>query len=329
MIGAVGTKTISIASMFFCAAVVCQRLWIGLMRKMDMGETAKWYGPQSHQKKSGTPSMGGAVALLLSPAAAAVLVVCFGADLDWTIGVFSFPIGAAAVGLLDDGLKRYSRSSEGLKSLQKLAAQLAVSLPWAVYASRGGLELLPGISIGAMPGVMLLTFLCVGFMNAVNVTDGLDGLAAGCTVISLSMAAVIFTGTARVASILFISIALAFLWHNSNPAELFMGDVGAHFWAGTMLSICVFERSALLIVPLGSIFGIEIITVAVQIFAIRKLKRKVFLMSPLHHHFELKGFKETKVTALFQLAHLLGMAVMLAVISILMQEGGLDVVRSH
>ena len=99
---------------------------------------------------------------------------------------------------------------------------------------------------------------------------------------------------------------MGFLWHNSNPATVFMGDVGAHFFAGLLFAVCVASRSALFIIPLGFLFGLEIISVSIQIFAIRKLHRKVFLMSPVHHHFEMLGWNEKKIVSRFLIVHATG-----------------------
>lgn len=303
---------------FFFIAIFLQRQWISLMERLALGEEIKSYGPSSHQKKRGTPSMGGVAALILIPVIAISLHVIKGYEISVLAKIWIYPAAAALIGLADDSLKRFSHSSEGFKSLQKLFVQVIVTLPWAWIVAQDGLWLTPTFKIDAVISVPLLLFAGVGFMNAVNVTDGLDGLATGASAISLAVfAAVAQNEIARASSIVALAVALAFLWHNANPAQLFMGDVGAHLWAGLLMTLCIVERQALLIFPLGLLFGIEIITVSIQIFAIRRLKRKVFLMSPLHHHFELKGWSETKIVVRFWLIHALGMAVLYAVYSVI------------
>jgi phospho-N-acetylmuramoyl-pentapeptide-transferase len=305
-------KILCLSLAFFSAALYCQRLWIRWMLRFSLGEAIKSYGPKGHLKKRGTPGMGGVVALVLVPFLVAALYALRVATLGSLAKIWAYPLAAAMVGLVDDGLKRWRHSSEGLKSLQKLFLQILVTLPWAYYAARGGLYIAPSWSVGPGIGVALLTFVGVGFMNAVNVTDGLDGLASGAVALSLTAFLFLARGDAAVASsAVALAVALAFLWHNANPAELFMGDVGAHLWAGLLMSLCVAERALILIVPLGFLFGIEIVTVAIQIVSIRKFNKKIFLMSPLHHHFELRGWGETKIVARFWLLHLVGLLVCL------------------
>lgn len=302
---------------FFVAAAAVQRGWIYLMRRYDLGEGTKWYAPETHKKKSGTPSMGGIASLLMTPAAVIVLRWRYGADARWLWTVFSFPAACSLIGLIDDAMKRIRHSGDGLTSMQKLVLQIVAAGAWSLYVASDGIFVSPVLRLHAAIGLPVLIFVGVGFMNAVNVTDGLDGLAISPVIVSLIMAAAQMDETARAASSLWIAVASAFLWHNSHPAALFMGDVGSHFWAGLLLALCTAEKQLLLIVPLGFIFGVEIITVSIQIVAIRRFKRKVFLMSPLHHHFELKGYKETKIVSLFTLAHALGMTALLAVVKML------------
>jgi phospho-N-acetylmuramoyl-pentapeptide-transferase len=237
-----------------------------------------------------------------------------------------YPALSAFVGLADDFLKSGRRSSEGLRSLQKLFLQIAVTVPWACAAASDGVYLLPWLMIGPSIGIPLLVFLGVGLQNAVNVTDGLDGLAGGAIAISLASVP-LWSGTDSAVSAAAIGLAviLAFLWHNANPAQVFMGDVGSHLWAGLLISLCVEARSLLCIFPMAFIFGVEIVTVAVQIVAIRKFGRKVFRMSPLHHHFELLGWSEPKIVSRFWLAHTVGMTMTMVFIEMIWGRGRPDV----
>lgn len=304
-----GDRMIALSLVFFAASAALVRSWITAARFLGMGEAIKDYGPQTHKKKRGTPNMGGVAAFALVP----FIVFAarwFGiADTGQMSYIWTYPALSALVGLADDLLKRRSRSSEGLKSLQKLFLQIVVTVPWAYVVSHDGVYLLPWLKLSQAAGMPLLIFLGVGVQNAVNVTDGLDGLAGGAVAISLA-SVLIWADSAPVAlsSALGLAIILAFLWYNSNPAEVFMGDVGSHLWAGLLISLCVASRSLLYLIPISFIFGVEIATVAVQIVAIRKFERKVFKMSPLHHHFELSGWSEPKIVTRFWLAHLVGMS---------------------
>jgi phospho-N-acetylmuramoyl-pentapeptide-transferase len=315
-------KTLCLGLIFFAAAAFLGHLWIVLMRGIGVGEAIKDYGPDGHKKKKGTPGMGGVVALALSPAAAAAVYLCgLGGRRDILV-IWSLPALAGLVGLIDDLLKAFRASSEGLKSLQKLFLQIIACAAWAYFAARGGVFLLPGFSLPPSAGVPLLVLFSVGALNAVNVTDGLDGLAAGAVVISL-VSAFLWTdkSPALASAAIGISVAMAFLWHNSNPALVFMGDVGSHFWGGLLASLCVRANSLIFLLPVCFLFGVELITSAIQIFTIRAFGRKVFKMSPLHHHYEIGGMKEPQIVARFMIVHALGIAVILILIETLRQGG--------
>jgi phospho-N-acetylmuramoyl-pentapeptide-transferase len=305
-------KILCISLALFSVSIYCQSVWIGWMRRLNLGQAIKSYGPRGHLKKIGTPSMGGMVALLMALFLIA-MSYCFGAaKLTGMVAVWSYPILASLVGLTDDMLKLMGKSSEGLSSLQKLIFQIAVTIPWAVWAAKGGVHLSPSIEIGPAYGVPLLAFLGVGILNAVNVTDGLDGLAGGALTISFAALLMISrTPSVTLSAAAGLAVLAAFLWHNSNPADLFMGDVGAHLWAGLLLTLCIESKFLLLIFPAGFLFGVEIAAVAIQIVALRWFGRKVFRMSPLHHHFELCGWEEPKIVWRFCVAHLVGMAALL------------------
>ncbi|MCE5202518.1 MAG: phospho-N-acetylmuramoyl-pentapeptide-transferase [Synergistaceae bacterium] len=301
--------------------IFLQSIWMAKMHGLKIEQVTKLYGPSWHEKtKMGTPTMGGIVFIPVL-----VLSLCAAGYIDKSISfeaavrIVTYPVLAAAVGFLDDWLKYSRHSSDGLKSMEKLLLQAAVTIPWAVWAVPGSLELLPGFVINRIAAVVLVAFAGIGLQNAVNVTDGLDGLAAGCSFISFAGALVFLGGepavTMTIASA--CGICLGFLWHNANPASVFMGDVGAHFFAGLLLSLCVYSGFLLLIIPLGFIFGVEIISVAIQIIAIRKFKKKIFLMSPVHHHFEMLGWKETQIVTRFWIVHIAGMCLCMVLLFLL------------
>ncbi|MDR1966690.1 MAG: phospho-N-acetylmuramoyl-pentapeptide-transferase [Synergistaceae bacterium] len=303
-------KAMCLSLIFFAASVYFQGIWIRAMRYLRAGEAIKDYGPPGHKKKRGTPSMGGIVAFIMSPAIAAAICYCGMSGRSEMIYIWSYPLLTGGVGLADDLLKNAGRSSEGLRSLQKLFLQTAVSVPWAWHMAGKGIALVPGSALPFGLGLPLLVLVGVGMQNAVNVTDGLDGLAGGAVAISLSMMfawahdqAVLASASAALA------VVLAFLWHNSNPAQLFMGDVGSHFWGGLLTSLCAASGALIFIIPTAFLFGVELLTSAIQIASIRGFKKKVFKMSPLHHHFELSGMGEPSIVARFLLVHVVGIAV--------------------
>lgn len=309
---------VAILTFSMLTEIVLQRLWITKMHRLKIEQVTKLYGPCWHEKtKMGTPTMGGIVfipVLLISLFAAHLLNPYI--QIENILKIAVYPTLAASVGFLDDWRKYMKHSSDGLESIEKLVLQILVTVPWAMWTVSGPLFILPMLSIPRIAGIFLVVFVGVGLQNAVNVTDGLDGLAAGSVLISLIGALSFLAGepdiTLTIAS--GIGICLGFLWHNANPATVFMGDVGAHFFAGLMLTLCISSGAAIFIIPLGFIFGIEIISVAIQIVAIRKFNKKVFLMSPVHHHFEMLGWKETQIVVRFWIIHALGMFLCMAVL---------------
>ncbi|MDR3280588.1 MAG: phospho-N-acetylmuramoyl-pentapeptide-transferase [Synergistaceae bacterium] len=315
-------KILCLGIIFFSVAIYMQGMWIALMRRMRLGEAIKEYGPEGHKKKRGTPGMGGIVVFLLAPFMAGAAYLCELSGRNDLIYIWSYPLMAGLVGLADDVLKYSSRSSEGLRSLQKLFLQIVMSGVWVYFVSRGGVYLTPNIALPGYLGAPLLVFLCVAALNAVNVTDGLDGLAGGAVSISLATMFIWARGVpVLVSASLGLAAALAFLWHNSNPAAIFMGDVGSHFWGGLLLSLCVASHSMIFVIPAGFIFGIELATSAIQIFTIRAFGKRVFRMSPLHHHFELSGLSEPSIVARFMLAHLAGIIVIIIFIETILRGG--------
>ncbi|MDD4837524.1 MAG: phospho-N-acetylmuramoyl-pentapeptide-transferase [Synergistales bacterium] len=289
---------------FFVASIMLQSLWIAWLNSRSFNLVQKAYGPERTVAKMKTPAMGGAVFMALSlPGTLACWL--FGSEpfLFYVI-VWSLPFFSAAIGLWDDLLKWSRKSSEGLRSLQKLFLQILVAVLWSVIAHGFDcLSLYPGLILSPTMTVILVAFIVVSMLNAVNVTDGLDGLASGASVISLiSLAFMVSRGLESIW--IGLAISTSFLWHNSYPARVFMGDCGSHFLGGLLVSIAVCGGGALYVVPSGALFGFEILSVAIQIVSIRFFGKKVFLMSPLHHHFEILGWNEVQIVTRFWLIHL-------------------------
>ena len=316
------TEFVLVLIFSFFAEVFFQGKWIAKMHRLKIEQVAKLYGPSWHEKtKTGTPTMGGIIFIpvfLVSIYAGSFLSPYVNFNILAKIALY--PVLAAAVGLCDDWLKHSKKSSDGLKSMEKLALQIIVTIPWAIWVTPDSLMLLPMLSVHRYFGIALITFVGVGLQNAVNVTDGLDGLAAGSVLISLLGALSFLGGEASVLISIgsAAGICLGFLWHNSNPASVFMGDVCAHFFAGLLLSLCVVSGAFIFIIPISFIFGLEIISVAVQIISIRKFNRKIFLMSPVHHHFEMLGWKETHIVVRFWIIHALGMLSLMSLLFLIL-----------
>ena len=289
---------------FFCLSLVLQYVWLHIQRRVSLTQAQKSYGVGIDvEVKAATPSMGGAVFLVLA---------LLGLALTWgveSLTFWSLPLAGGFIGLLDDGLKFFSRSSEGLRSMTKLKVQLVVCGLWVLLVFlTGRAGLWPGLDLG-WPLLAPLIFIgCVGMLNAVNITDGLDGLAGGGTMISLAALPLLIPASefnVTTVSMLFFMTA-GFMFFNLRPARTFMGDTGAHFLGGALAGLCVTNGRLLALLPVGFLFGIEMLTSAIQIFTIRKLNRRVFLMAPLHHHFQRMGWDESLVTTRFWLVQAVG-----------------------
>ncbi|MEG1836913.1 MAG: phospho-N-acetylmuramoyl-pentapeptide-transferase [Synergistaceae bacterium] len=294
----------------FLIEILMQNFWIMKMHSLKIEQITKEYGPSWHEKtKLGTPTMGGVVFIPVY-LIAMVIASILNPEMFNPRGVliYSYPILVAVIGFVDDWIKHAKNSSDGLTSKQKLFLQLIATVLWTICVYATGNRFFLEFSLPIYILLPIVTFISVGFQNAVNVTDGLDGLATKAMLISFLFALFFMKMNIFSTVSLFcgIGICIGFLWHNSNPATVFMGDVGAHFLAGLLLSICVASSNTLIIIPLGFLFGIEILSVSIQIFSIRCFHKKVFRMSPIHHHFEMLGWKENKIVSRFLIIHTIG-----------------------
>lgn len=329
---------LALSAFVFFAEIFLQNWWIKVMHIKKIEQVTKLYGPSWHEKtKLGTPTMGGVVFIVVALLCVPAVMLLFwwngmflfipreDSIFDWwrfcamlksSAAILSYPILAGAVGFADEWLKYRRHSSDGFTSLQKLALQVAVTLPWAawMFFNTGyvGIDVMRSFPVF----VAVVTFIGVGLQNAVNVTDGLDGLASGCSFITfmalLPVTALFGFPVAFFFNVMAAALCLGFLWHNCHPASVFMGDVGAHFLAGLMLSLCVCSGVVFYVIPICFFFGVEIFSVAVQIIAIRGFHKKVFKMSPIHHHFEMSGWKETQIVTRFWIVHFIGVIVLCA-----------------
>ncbi|MDR3264402.1 MAG: phospho-N-acetylmuramoyl-pentapeptide-transferase [Synergistaceae bacterium] len=285
----------------FLSGAALQYAWIRVQRRLRVTQAQKSYGVGIDVEiKASTPTMGGVVFIALALAA---LPAKHDAEalLFWAL-----PVACGLIGFADDWLKFVSRSSEGFRSLRKLFAQVIVAVVWVVWASlQRGLFLWPGLECPLWLAVPLAILATVGMMNAVNVTDGLDGLAGGAFMISLAVLGYLLPRSefnASVFAVLF-GMTAGFLIFNARPALVFMGDAGSHFLGGALVALCVQGGVILGLVAVGFLFGVELLSSAIQIAAIRGFGRKVFKMAPLHHHFQLMGWSETTVTMRFLIVH--------------------------
>lgn len=279
---------------------------IPLLKKLKARQSIREEGPKSHRIKSGTPTMGGLFMLL-----SAVLVVILNKMIDPSVLWLLFlTLGHGLLGFLDDFIKAEKKRNLGLTAKQKMLGQiiLAVLFCWGVVDT---LHLpysiaIPfthtDISIGLLyyPFVVLVI---VGASNAVNLTDGLDGLASGCCVIAFSAYAMFcyMTGFNDLGYFIIIlaGSCIGFLFFNYHPAKIFMGDTGSLALGGAIAGISVMTRTELLLIFLGLIFVLEALSVIIQVASFQLTGKRVFKMSPLHHHFELSGWSEVHVVWAF------------------------------
>ncbi|MBQ7197497.1 MAG: phospho-N-acetylmuramoyl-pentapeptide-transferase [Synergistaceae bacterium] len=298
-------KNFFIAILFFALSIVLQYFWIKFQRREHLMQAQKTYGVNIDVEiKSKTPSMGGVIFLVMS-----LIALGLSFSLDALI-FWSLPILSGLVGFIDDWLKFKTHTSEGFSSLAKLKCQLIICAAWVILIfMRGDLALGFGFyDFGGWLALPLAFLMTAGTINAVNITDGLDGLAAGSFLISLAVMLILIPMNKFNSEILIelFFMTAGFLFFNIRPAKTFMGDTGSHFLGGALAALCVMNGRTLAIIPVGFIFIIEMLSSAIQIFTIRKLNKKIFLMAPLHHHYQKKGFDETAVTLRFWLVHAVG-----------------------
>jgi phospho-N-acetylmuramoyl-pentapeptide-transferase len=309
----------------FVLGMALQHVWLGVQRRLHVMQAQKSYGVGIDTDiKAATPAMGGVVFIVL--ALLFLPIDRFSAALFSTDGVgesvlfWALPLMCGGVGLLDDWLKFRRKSSEGLASLQKLAAQFLAASVWVVWLFlRKGVSLWPGLSCSPWISVPVAVMAVVGMMNAVNVTDGLDGLAGGAVMISLGVLGYVLplprSGFFAAGFAALFGMTGSFLFYNIRPARTFMGDAGSHFLGGALSALCIQNGAVLALFSGGFLFGIELFSSAAQIAAIRGFGRKIFRMAPLHHHFQRMGWDEAAVTSRFLLFHALGAALTAALLT--------------
>jgi phospho-N-acetylmuramoyl-pentapeptide-transferase len=282
--------------------------FIEYLRLREFGQQIREEGPEEHHEKAGTPTMGG---LLIFTAVAIPYLVLSDRDAQ-SLAVFGVAIGCALIGFIDDYLKITRRRSLGLSARYKLLMQLALALGlWYVARHSVGLESSLELHISHasldIPDAVypLVIFLVIaGSSNAVNLTDGLDGLAAGCcAIVLLAYTAITFITSGQhdlsLLSACLVGGCIGFLWFNAFPASIFMGDTGSLGLGGAIGAMAVMTQTEILLIITGGIFVIEALSVALQVFAFKTFRRRVLLMAPVHHHFELMAWSETKIMLRF------------------------------
>ena len=301
---------------FFVSLVVGLFL-IPILRKINVRQSISVFTAFRHSSKNGTPTLGGLIFII--PSLLVMLFLYIRGSLEIThsllIIIFVF-ISYAALGFVDDALKIKNKENDGLSITQKLIIQVLIALIFFfIYMQGGGDTHLIITSLGVnidlkwFYGIFIL-FLLVGSSNAVNLTDGLDGLAGGLSLVAFLSFGIITWGTTWVngyqemAIFCFILVGslLGFLVYNTHPAKVFMGDTGSLSLGATMAAIAILTKHELSLALIGGVFVIETLSSIIQIISIKKFGHKIFLMAPLHHHFEKLGWDETDIVKLFLIA---------------------------
>jgi len=281
--------------------------FIEFLRRHQFGQNIREEGPQGHHAKAGTPTVGGIIIIIAFAVPFLVL-----STRDWqSLGVFGAALACALLGFADDYAKIVKRRSLGLRARTKLAVTIAISLGlWWVATQKAGLPAsiklrFVDVSIDLGPLYPVFIYLVVaGTTSAVNLTDGLDGLAAGCAaIVLLAYIGITFITTGQrdltMLAACLVGACVGFLWFNSFPASIFMGDTGSLGLGGAIAGLAVMSNTEALLPLLGGIFVIEALSVLIQVFTFQTFRKRVFLMAPIHHHFELQGWSETKIILRF------------------------------
>ncbi|AVF21674.1 phospho-N-acetylmuramoyl-pentapeptide- transferase MraY [Paenibacillus larvae subsp. larvae] len=289
----------------FVLALIMGPLFIPILRRMKFGQQVRTEGPKAHLKKQGTPTMGGII-IILALALASLRFAEF--DIQLLILLIA-TLGYGLIGFLDDYIKIVFKRSLGLTAKQKLAGQLLVSLIVCVLLVKSGYSTeihIPFADISFNLGWFYfpcMVILMLGASNAVNFTDGLDGLLAGTSAIAFGAYTIIAMNNTQpdvaIFSAAMVGAVLGFLVFNAHPAKVFMGDTGSLGIGGGLVAVAVLTKAELVLAIIGGIFLIEILSVVIQVVSFKTRGKRVFKMSPIHHHFELVGWSEWRVVITF------------------------------
>jgi phospho-N-acetylmuramoyl-pentapeptide-transferase len=293
------------ASLLIC--VFLGPRFIEFLRAQEFGQHIREEGPAGHHGKAGTPTMGGLSVLL----AVCVPFLILSEYRLASLAVLGTTLAMAGLGFADDITKLRRRRSLGLSGRTKLLVQALTAIALWLVVTEGDvlqdtLRLRPvdaTIDLGLAYPVLIFLVLA-GATNGVNLTDGLDGLAAGCcAIVFLAFTAMTFITQGEedlaLLSACLVGACVGFLWFNSFPASVFMGDTGSLGLGGAIAALAVLTKTEILLILIGGIFVIEALSVAIQVFSFQRFRKRIFLMAPIHHHFEMLGWSETKIILRF------------------------------
>ena len=293
----------------FLITVLLSPIFIPFLRRLKFGQSIREEGPKSHQKKSGTPTMGGLMILLSVAVTTLVMTGKFSEPTSKTFILLFVLLGFGLLGFLDDFIKVVMKRNLGLTSKQKLLGQIIISV--IVYFVLKQTEFSTAVSIPFVDKpidlgwfyVLFIIFWLVGFSNAVNLTDGLDGLVSGTAAISFGAFAILAWSQSQyeisIFAVAVVGAVLGFLVFNAHPAKVFMGDTGSLALGGAIAAIAILTKLEFMLILIGGVFVIETLSVILQVISFKSTGRRIFRMSPLHHHYELVGWSEWRVVVTF------------------------------
>ncbi|WP_437791021.1 phospho-N-acetylmuramoyl-pentapeptide-transferase [Macrococcoides caseolyticum] len=301
----------------FILTAILVPLFIPLLKRMKFGQSIREEGPKSHMVKSGTPTMGG-LTFLISTVLLSAIACFFVEDNGPLILLILVTVGFGLIGFVDDYIIVVKKNNQGLTSKQKFLFQIIIAILFYVVSNVLGLLSLsneiniPFTDIGIPLSIFYVIFIVfwqVGFSNAVNLTDGLDGLATGLSIIAFSCyfyLAMVQGATAMAYfSAILIGSLCGFLLYNKNKAKLFMGDTGSLALGGVIATVSIMLNQELTLIFIGFVFVVETLSVMMQVTSFKLTGKRIFKMSPLHHHFEMVGWSEWKIVTVFWIVGIL------------------------
>lgn len=308
------TSIIALVSSLVLTGIILPWM-IMYMRMNHEGQEIRDEGPKWHKKKSGTPTMGGIVFVLVA-VISTIWVSCWKQEMNKLILILIISLfGYGIIGFLDDGIKLFYKRNLGLRAWQKFSLQILIAIVIAglgiVNQFKFNLYLpILGIVSNAVIFTIFVIFWLVGFSNAVNLSDGIDGLATGLAIIAYGTYAYLALRQKNFAILVFcmsvIGGLISFLFFNHKPAKIFMGDVGSLALGGGLAAVSIFLNRPWSLLLVGIVFVCETASVILQVISFQTTGKRIFKMTPIHHHFEMLGYSEWKIDILFWLVGLIG-----------------------
>lgn len=295
--------------MAFLITVLLAPVFIPFLRRLKFGQSIRDEGPESHQKKTGTPTMGGIVFLLSIIITTFVMTGKYSEPGAETYLLLLVTVGFGLLGFLDDFIKVVMKRNLGLTSKQKLLGQIVISAIFYFIFKQNDFPTTVSIPLTDVSFdlgwfyVLFIIIWLVGFSNAVNLTDGLDGLVSGTSAIAFGALAVLAWNQGQYDVAIFgvavVGAVLGFLVFNAHPAKVFMGDTGSLALGGAIATIAILTKLEIILILIGGVFVIETLSVILQVASFKTTGKRIFKMSPLHHHYELVGWSEWRVVVTF------------------------------